>query len=170
MIYLIAIPLIIGTTTLIGYTYSNRLQKRAKLIREIIYALQILESEIIYGLTPLQVAFDKISKQIPVPASLLFKETAELIQVHSDIRIALENALAKLEKTLPMEPEEKSLILQLGTSLGKYDAGSQQLHIRNALTNLERIHLDAVEAFAKYGKMARYLGMLSGLLIVILFL
>lgn len=170
MIYLIAVPLIIGTTTLIGYTYSNRLQRRSITIRQIINGLQILESEIIFGRTPLQDAFYKISKQIPHPANLLFKETAELVQVHSDIRIALENALANLDHILPMEVEEKSVVLQLSTSLGKFDADSQQLHIRNAIINLERIHLEATDNFTKYGKMARYLGMLSGLLIVILLL
>lgn len=170
MIYLIAVPLIIGTTTLIGYTYSNRLQKRSTVIKQISYGLQILESEIVFGLTPLQVAFDKISKQISHPASLLFKETSELVQIHSDIRVSVENALTNLDKILPMDAEEKSVVLQLATSLGKYDAGSQQLHIRNAIINLERIHLDAVENFVKYGKMSRYLGMLTGLLIVILLL
>lgn len=170
MISLIAIPIIVGATTLIGYTYSNRLLKRSQVIKQVIYGLQILESEIVFGLTPLQTAFDKISKQIPHPANLLFRETAELVQVHNNISVSVEKAITNLEKILPMEAEEKSVILQLATSLGKYDTGSQQLHIRNAIINLERIQTIASENYIKYGKMARYLGLLSGLLIVILLL
>lgn len=170
MIYLIAIPLIVGTTTYIGFTYSNKLQKRTQQIRYLISALQILESEIIFGLSPLKEAFEKVSRQVPEPISSFLFEVSGLIAIHNDIRISIEMAFASNEKNLTFDKEEKDVLLQLASSLGKYDLSSQQLHIRSALTSLERIEIESEEIFAKYGKLARYLGMLSGLLIVILFL
>lgn len=57
---------------------------------------------------------------------------------------------------------------QFGETLGRHDRISQQKQILLTLAHLEREEVDAHEKQAKYERMAKSLGFLSGLLLIIL--
>jgi stage III sporulation protein AB len=57
---------------------------------------------------------------------------------------------------------------QFGETLGRHDRFSQQKQIMLTLTHLEREEGNSIESQAKYEKMVKSLGFLSGLLLIIL--
>lgn len=161
--------LFLATTTWVGFEWSNQLNKRPAHIRQLKSALQILEAEILYSQLPLQEAFHVISSQIPEPTQTFFtalykhmqNESVDLIQVWTE-------SVASYKDNSALEASEEEILIQFGRTLGQYDFQQQQKYIHIALSHLDRELNNAESNQHRYGKMAKSLGFLCGLFIVLL--
>ncbi|WP_068671909.1 stage III sporulation protein SpoIIIAB [Oceanobacillus sp. Castelsardo] len=161
--------LLIITTTWLGFDWSNRLSNRPKQIRQIKNALQILEAEIVYSQLPLREAFINISKQIPEPTRSFFEEIGLSLQDKNiDFYIIWKEKVDVLIRNSSLAGNEREILYQFGRTIGQHDFYQQQKHIQLTLSHLERELEDAREEQYKYSKMAKSLGFLAGLFIVLL--
>lgn len=64
-----------------GFEFAKRYSDRPKQIRQLRFALQSLEAEIMYGQTPLARAADQIASQVGPPVNRLFEQFAEKLNV-----------------------------------------------------------------------------------------
>ncbi|HAM80267.1 stage III sporulation protein SpoIIIAB [Ornithinibacillus bavariensis] len=161
--------LFIGTTTWLGFDWSNRLAKRPKHIRHLINALQVLEAEILYSQLPLHEAFISIAKQIPDPIKAFFQLVAKRMEDnHIDFEVIWEDCVSALIEQSSLGQTEQEILVQFGRTLGQHDFTQQQKHIQLTIRHLERELHDAREEQDKYGKMAKNIGFLAGLFIVLL--
>ncbi|PAV29096.1 stage III sporulation protein SpoAB [Virgibacillus profundi] len=161
--------LFIGTTTWIGFEWSRRLNKRPKHIRLLKNALQILEAEILYSQLPLKDAFTMIAKQIPQPMKTFFESLSNNLQEeHIDFYSIWEKDVIELMKVSCLGGNEQEILNQFGRTLGQHDFYQQQKHIQLTVTHLDRELEDARDNQNKYSKMAKSLGVLCGLFIVLL--
>jgi stage III sporulation protein AB len=152
MIKLIGAVFIIVATTWTGFEASRHLTERPRQLRQLKSALQSLEAEIMYGHTPLHEAARRLASQLSKPLSWFFESfSKKLTNSETTVKDAWEESLQ-----------------EFGETLGRHDRFSQQKQIRLALTHLEREEADAHEKQARYEKMMKSLGFLSGLLLVIL--
>ena len=55
--------LIISCSSLLGYIFANTYVERTKLLNSLLATLQMLETEIVYGSTPIPILLDKIGKK-----------------------------------------------------------------------------------------------------------
>ncbi|RYG74662.1 stage III sporulation protein SpoAB [Lentibacillus lipolyticus] len=161
--------LFIGTTTLIGFEVSRRLNERPKHIRQLKNALQILEAEILYSQLPLPEAFATIAKQIPEPLSTFFYDmNCSMQKTATDLYSAWNSRVSELLETSSLSESEGEIMKQFGRTLGQHDFDQQQKHIHLAIKHLDRQLEEARENQFKYGKMAKSLGVLCGLFVVLL--
>ncbi|WP_249871968.1 stage III sporulation protein SpoIIIAB [Oceanobacillus saliphilus] len=161
--------LLIGTATLVGFEWSNRLTNRPKHIRQLKSALQILEAEIVYSQAPLKEAFLSISKKIPDPLKTFFTGLGnEMNEEQIDFFRLWEIKVDDLIKNSTLKESEYEILKQFGRTLGQHDIHQQQKHIHLAIVHLDRELEDAIDNKLKYGKMAKSLGVLSGIFIVLL--
>ncbi|MFC4022821.1 stage III sporulation protein SpoIIIAB [Oceanobacillus longus] len=161
--------LLISTAALIGFEWSNRLTKRPKHIRQLKSALQILEAEIVYSQAPLHEAFFSVSRKIPDPLKSFFAALGtEMQEVQLDFFNLWEHKVDKLVKDSTMNESEKEILNQFGRTLGQHDIYQQQKHIQLTNVHLDRELEEALDNYYKYGKMAKSLGILSGIFIVLL--
>lgn len=161
--------LLIGTTTWMGFEWSKRLSKRPKHIRQFKNALQILEAEILYSQLPLQDAFEMVAKQIPDPTKSFFGLLTERMDEERIELYSLWNENVDELMTISYLGEsEKEILKQFGRTLGQHDFYQQQKHIQLTVNHLDRELEDARDNHNKYNKMAKSLGFLSGLFIVLL--
>ncbi|HLR62435.1 MAG TPA: stage III sporulation protein SpoIIIAB [Lentibacillus sp.] len=161
--------LFIGTTTLAGFDISKRLNERPKHIRHMKNALQILEAEILYGQLPLPDAFATIAKQIPDPISSFFNQlNGSLTHHNNDLSQVWNRHLEELIKSSALDTNEAEILKQFGRTLGQHDFDQQQKHIHLTLKHLDRELDDARDNQYRYSKMAKSLGLLCGLFIVLL--
>ncbi|OIJ20298.1 stage III sporulation protein SpoAB [Anaerobacillus alkalidiazotrophicus] len=161
--------LIIVATTWVGFEFARRLSDRPRQLRQLKVALQSLESEIMYGLTPLSEASKHIAKQMPKPISYFFQSFAErLNKGEVSVHKAWEESLNDTWHMTALCKGELEVMSQFGATLGQHDREHQQKQIRLTLSHLEREEGDAIEAQNRYEKMLKSLGFLTGLLIVIL--
>ncbi|MGG0716534.1 stage III sporulation protein SpoIIIAB [Robertmurraya massiliosenegalensis] len=169
MMKMIGAIVIIVATTWTGFEASRHLNERPRQLRLLKSALQSLEAEIMYGHTPLHEASRRIAAQMNKPLSFFFETFAKkLTNTETTVRDAWEESLKEIWKLTALKQGEFEIMKQFGETLGRHDRASQQKQIQLTLTHLEREELDAYDRQAKYEKMVKSLGFLSGLLLVIL--
>jgi len=163
--------LIVGAATWGGFEYSKQLDMRPKQIRQLKNALQILEAEIAYSQTPLHEAFSIIANQVPKPTSILFDNIARELSVCGvSLQEAWIQSMRKHAEHTALGSNEMEILLQFGRTLGQHDLNQQKKHLLLALSHLERELEEARTAQEKYSKMAKMLGFLCGLFVLLLFI
>lgn len=169
MMKIIGAVLIIVATTWVGFEASRQFNERPRQLRLLKSALQSLEAEIMYGHTPLHEAARRLSKQLTKPLSGFFERfAAKLTGSETTVKIAWEESLNEIWKMTAFKQGEYEIMKQFGETLGRHDRLSQQKQILLTLSHLEREEADAYDRQAKYEKMVKSLGFLSGLLLIIL--
>lgn len=161
--------LFLSITTWIGFDWSNKLNKRPLQIRQLKNALQILEAEMLYSQLPLQSAFSIISEQIPEPMKSFFLNVSEeMVTNQIDLLYIWDKQVNELLSKSSLSKNETEILKQFGRTLGQHDYLQQQKHIHLTTTYLDRELEDARDHQLRYGKMAKNLGFLCGLFIVLL--
>ena len=161
--------LLLSVTTWIGFDWSNKLNKRPIQIRQVKNALQILEAEMLYSQLPLQAAFITISEQIPEPIKSFFFNVSEKMKTNQiDLLSIWDEQVSELIKVSSLGKNESEILKQFGRTLGQHDYLQQQKHIHLTTTYLDRELEDARDYQLRYGKMAKNLGFLCGLFVVLL--
>ena len=169
MIKLLGAIIIIVATTWTGFEAAKHLSERPRQLRALRSALQSLEAEIMYGHTPLHEASRRLAEQLTNPLATFFDSFAKkLTDTETTVKEAWETSLKEVWKATALKQGEFEIMKQFGETLGRHDRFSQQKHIMLTLSHLEREEADAIDRQAKYEKMVKSLGFLSGLLLIIL--
>jgi stage III sporulation protein AB len=170
MLKFIGAVCILGAAALFGFVQALHYARRPKQIRQMIAALQRMETEIVYALTPLPEALHTLSRQTAEPLSSLFRLTSERLRSQSGLatREIWQQTVKDVWKRSSMKMPEQDIIQQLGTVLGLSDRNDQVKHLRLAVSQLQAEESDAREEQRRYEKMWKSLGLLIGALIVIL--
>ncbi|MRN53564.1 stage III sporulation protein SpoIIIAB [Paenibacillus monticola] len=170
MLKLFGAVLIVLAGTLAGFQRARQYADRPQHIRGLIAALQRLETEIMYGFTPLPEAMRRIGLQSREPLKWFFVKAAEEMSPPHDrsAQDAFQRVMEAHWKTTAMKGTEKEILRQLSCTLGTSDRTNQSTHIALALQQLKQEETMAREDQGKYEKMSKSLGLLLGALIVIL--
>jgi stage III sporulation protein AB len=162
--------LILATAALFGFMQAQHFARRPKQIRQMIGALQRMETEIVYALTPLPEAMLSLSKQLQAPLSALFRLTSERLKAADGVstREIWQQTVREVWRGSSMKKPEQEIVLQLGSILGLTDRADQIKHIRLAVSQLQTEEQESREEQKRYEKMWKSLGVLIGALIVIL--
>jgi stage III sporulation protein AB len=169
MAKLIGAVLILFSASMVGWQIGRYYACRPVQLRALLIALQMLETEIVYGLTPLHRAFVKIGHRVQKEVGQLFLTAAELlITEEAGVDACLSKAIGKHWTDTALRKEEKGVLYSLGQVLGTTDREDQQKHLRLAITHLRGLEEEARTEQEKYERMYKSLGFLGGLLVVIL--
>jgi stage III sporulation protein AB len=171
MLKWIGATLILFAGTAYGFAQAARYAKRPKELRQLSSALLTLESEIVYGLSPLPSALSRVASSVPKPVSYLFSEASERMNDSAQERTAGDcwsGAVAAVWARTSLREPEKASLLALAPTLGLTDRDDQAKHIRLAVSQLRSEEETAREEQVRYGKMWKSLGALSAALVVIL--
>lgn len=169
MLKLFGAVLIVLAGTLAGLQFAKQYADRPRHIRGLIAALQRLETEIMYGFTPLPEAMRRIGIQSKEPLKTLFIKTAEEMSPPHDrsAQDAIQRAMDSHWKSTALKGTEKRFSAS-SVVLGTSDRSNQSTHIALALQQLKQEESVAREDQGKYEKLSKSLGLLLGALIVIL--
>lgn len=170
MIKLIGALCVIFAGTMLGFYQSFQLSGRQRQIRQTVQALQRLETEILYGFTPLPEALMSVASSQTGPVSRIFRVASEYLAggMNGTAQDCWRRAVEESWSHTAMKRNERETLLQLGTVLGISDRSDQAKHLRLAAGVLQSEEEAAVEDNRRYGTMWRSLGLLTGVLIVIL--
>ncbi len=163
-----ASALIILATTIIGFDIARRYRDRPQHLRQLQSALQGLATEISYGATPLPEAFASLATTHRPPIADMFQVAAsQLARPGTTAAVAWQAGLETLLKRSALGQRDLAVVGQLGTVLGLSDRLDQERHLLLALQHLQREEVLAEQERQQNERMWRYLGVLSGLLLVI---
>ncbi|KMM37872.1 stage III sporulation protein SpoIIIAB [Guptibacillus hwajinpoensis] len=161
--------LIILASTWAGIEWSRTVSERSRQLRQLKAALQSLEAEIVYGMTPLSMACGHICRQVGHPVSWFFDSFRKKLDAgHSTAYEAWIESMDEVWKYTAFKQEEKEIMKQLGATIGQQDREHEQKQLKLALIHLEREEHEARNNQTKYERMFKSLGVLGGILLVIL--
>jgi stage III sporulation protein AB len=170
MIKIVGSLVVIGATTILGFYYAGIYVERVKQIRALQYALNVLQSEIVYTVTPLADAFKSVGGKSSKPFNELFNNVAENLRnknvesVANAFRLALEAS----KEEIYFEKEELEVIDSFMKSLGNTDIEGQKKNFNITIKKLETFELKAEESRRKNERLFKYLGISCGVLVVII--
>ncbi|RNB81151.1 stage III sporulation protein AB [Brevibacillus fluminis] len=173
MLKLIGAAVILFSCSMVGWQMGRYYAFRPLDIRTMIISLQMLETEIVYGATPLHRAMAKIGERMRSGIGRMFLTASELLTQEDEPQSTSESWRQAIEKNwsqTAMRKSEKDILLTLGMVLGNSDRDDQQKHLRLAITHLQGLEEEARSDKERYEKMYKSLGFLGGLLVVILML
>ena len=170
MVKLIGMLIIVVAGALAGITKARQFESRPRQIRELILAMQRLETEISYGYTPLPEALDKMGEQVREPLKSFFHSAARFMNPPHGLTAqeSIQQALSNHWRNTSMKASEKDVLHQLSFTLGTSDRQDQMKHLALAAQQLKHEESTAREELDKYGKLSKNLGLLVGILVVIL--
>jgi stage III sporulation protein AB len=162
--------LVLAACGLMGIAASNKYSQRPKDIRRFRASVQMLETEIIYGCTPLPQAFHNIAFKMDGPLKLFYNLVSEdlLLGWSYSLGTAWSKSLDKLIKDTNMNMADRELIDEFGKVLGGSDREDQKKHFELFYIQLKQNEEMAEDARKKNEKMYKSLGFLSGIVIFIL--
>lgn len=171
MIKLLGAIIIITCTGLLGMSKARKYALRPAELRNLQSALQILETEIIYGATPLPEAMEQVAARTEKSISSFFGNVRKelLSMTGCTVKEAWDRALELFASRTVLDKADISILRQLGTYLGMSDREDQAKHLHLAMEQLKLEAANAAEKAKTHVKLWNYLGFLSGLLLVILF-
>lgn len=144
-----------------GFKGASALKKRAASLAEIISSLEMLESEIAFGLSRLSDALMRAD------TNGFFAAAAQKVG-ETGARTAWETALDENCDRLCLTDADCDILLTLGKTLGKTDAEDQIKNIRCAKALLGENEKAARGEYARCGKLFCGGGVLVGLMIIII--
>lgn len=162
--------IIIFSSGFIGMLLSNKYSMRPKIIRKLRFSLQILETEIIYGSTPLPYALSNVGAKSDKPIDAFFLEVSDNIlkRRYFNMEEAWNNAMEKHLSNVFLNKLDLELIKSFGKIIGKSDTEDQKKHFKLMYAQLEHHEAMAENDKKRNERMYRSLGFLFGVALYII--
>ena len=167
---LFSITSIFGICTFIGYYYGQKYALRFENLVYLEQCIKILETEIVYGATPLPEALSNVYKKGKTRVSYIFEEIKSDL-VLSKRNFAYESFLeieAELYNGLYFKKEDVEIFLSLGRVLGSSDRLDQSKIFKLILNQIGAQIEEAKMEKRQNEKLYRSLGVIVGIGIIIL--
>ncbi len=172
IIKIIGSAFIVLASGLLGFYFSNIEGFRISDLLEMKRALSILRAEIEYSKMPLAEAVLNVYNRVKVPVRTIFKTFLELLKENKGVPVAelWSKAVGSVGKAAYFNKEDIEQLSAFGNALGFLDEDMQTKNIAITMNYIDDTIKALNEGRAKNKKMYQSLGVLSGLLLVIIFL
>lgn len=162
--------LIILSSGLMGVLYANKLSFRYRELVNLRRAMQMLETEVVYGVTPLPVALSSVSNKTEGSIVSFFGNVSQSLSERScyTVEEAWSDSADKLLLQSSMLKIDIELIKYFGNILGSSDREDQKKHFRLFYLQLAHHEDAAMEEIKKSAKMYGSLGFLLGIAVFII--
>ncbi len=163
--------LVVAATGGLGFLFSYRYSSRPRELRSFRRLLQMLETEIVYGATPLPHALVSIAGRLQGSYSIFLEYTSQLLskRTYSSVREAWVNAVETILGKTALTGPDRELLKSFGNVLGCSDREDQQKHFSLLYIQLKQQEDAAEEERKRNARMCKSLGVLFGAAVFILF-
>lgn len=162
--------IIIALSTYIGILNSNKLKSREYILREMVTFLGLVENEIRYMMSILPNAYEssrqKLNTQLKDAIGNIVLDMLNLSEVN---RID-ESIVTNISNISVLSEYDKNVFISTLKNLGRSDLDSQINIIENGKSILQNQIKEATEIKLKNSKLYKTVGMISGIMIVVIFI
>lgn len=168
MLRLAGALLVAGGMSALGFLAAGGLGRRVRALRALAVALELMERELSFRLTPMPELLEGLARRAPPPADGLFA------RCRAGLERLGETSLGELWREglaeLPLTGEERALLEGLGEVLGRYDGEGQRAALSEARTALARALEEAQAERTRLGRVYRVTGTAAGAALAVLLL
>lgn len=158
------------TSTFIGHLYGQKFTLRFENLIYMKQCIKILETEIVYGSTPLPDALSNVHRKGKKKVSYIFEEIKEdlLLNKPSDLSSSFLSVEEKMYEELSFKKPDVEMFLAFGRVLGTSDRLDQQKNFALILNQMDGLIAEAKLEKTKNEKLYKSLGVITGIGIIIL--
>jgi stage III sporulation protein AB len=162
--------MVVASSTLGGRTVATSYSKRPKEINDLLGALQILETQILYSSIPLPEALKHITERVNGPIGSLFKEMLNYLDSDNGTTVgeAWEKGILAKGEVTALQHGDLEILKSLGKNIGISDRLDQEKHLKLTKELLKLQYAKADDLANKNVKIWNYLGFAGGLVLVLL--
>lgn len=146
-----------------GLWIAYRIRRRPIELRECSMALALLDTEIVWGATPLPEAFNILQERTDTPWQSFFAELQERLQRGESAGKAWKETMITQNAHFCLKPADWLVIGDVGKGLGRSDRKEQHKQIELVQRQLGLMKEQAEIWSGKQAKMWSYLGFLGGI-------
>lgn len=169
MFKIIGAIMVTAATTTVGLRSASRLKNRVKSLKSLVGGLDIMRPEICTRLTPMPELLELLSRQAGEPANLFFAECLlKLKSMRARPFAEIWKSALYTENFLELSEDEREILAELGSALGRYDTERQGDAISSARKRLEAKLAKAENEKDKEIRLRTVLGVAAGLALAII--
>ncbi|OFW75358.1 MAG: stage III sporulation protein AB [Alicyclobacillus sp. RIFOXYA1_FULL_53_8] len=166
---LLGAGLVFVSFTGLGFRIARDFRERPRQLRALMQSLRLLQAEIEYSVTPLPLALEQVARRSQAPMVDVFQTASDLLKTSdSSVLAAFEEGLAASKAKSAFRAEDYEALEEFGKTLGMSDRVNQSRQLQVTLTRLDGLEREAREIQKRNERLWQYLGVLTGLLVVIL--
>lgn len=154
----------------VGFSAAAGLSRRVRTLRDLLGALELMEREIAFQLTPMDELFARLAQRTPEPAGAFFARCRRGLSSLGERSLSQIWRQALTEVSLGLDAQTLDTLAGLGDLLGRYDGEGQKEALEQARLQLCQDLRRAEEDQAQRGHMYRMLGLTAGAFLVIVLL
>lgn len=164
--------LVLFSSGILGMELAKNLTRRTEELRQIQFGLQVLETEIIYGATPLPEALKIVAGQTKGQVAEVFAGTGRILLNGQGTAAgeAWSTTLKEKESQLLLSRADLLLLYQFGHGLGESDREDQKKRLSMVRCHLKNQEEQAERERFQFQKVWQSLGWAVGMVIVLLFI
>jgi stage III sporulation protein AB len=140
---------------------------RPQQIAQVAQAIRLLRQDIEFGQIPLISAVQRVGESMPPPVSQVFREIVDGLANRWTAEEAFHRAARHVGESTAMNAADFEPLLAIGSVVGTSDRSHLSMEIDAALIRLQGREAEAVEAQRKNERLWQYLGILTGLLLIL---
>ena len=161
--------LLVGGCGAVGFSAAGRLARRVEVLRALLGALEGMERELSFRLTPMPELLERAAESPPPAGELFARCRARLDELGER---PLSQLWRESVEDTPLGLTGPALLAleELGDVLGRYDGEEQRAALARTRAELGRALEQAREESEKQGRMYRALGLTVGAMLAILLL
>lgn len=161
--------IVVLATTLLGFQMAAAYRDRPRQLRQLIRALTDLQAQVEHQATPLPTALERAATRASAPSAAMFGDVAHLLRMGGmSVSEAFATALSSLRERSALLPADLEAIQMVADTLSTMDG--QHLHTQFQLSTdaLRQAETLARDTGLKNARLWQYLGVLTGVILVIL--
>ena len=164
-----AILLTIGAAA-VGFSAAGSLRRRVVSLRALIGALELMDRELAFRLTPIPELFALLSQRTQAPACDFFAHCLSGMERLGEQTLSQIWHTALTSYSMDLHGEDRDALEALGEVLGRYDGPGQRAALEEIHARLIRCLSHAEEEFLRMGRVYGALGLTAGSFLAVLLL
>lgn len=159
--------ILVTTAAALGHLVASERERRVHQLAALVHGLHQLETEIVYGLSLLSDAFERVAVSHPECAAL-FAEASRTLKRGAGVGVAWAAGVDAVARGTALDREDIRPLVKLGGILGLASAEDQRRHIRLAQSEVESRLSEARRKLPDISRLYRTLGVCGGLIVALL--
>lgn len=153
-----------------GVSAVERLRRRVRALEDLRASLAWLSEELTFRLTPLPGLLERLGRDRHGPVGLFYQEVLAGLAQDPEGGLRQSWRRAMVLQLDFLKEEERQVLVEVGQTLGRYDARAQAQFLEQATGRLDAIHTQAREEARRLGRVYTTLSLAAGAALVLVLL
>lgn len=153
-----------------GLSAVGRLRQRTQVLEGLRGAFSYLEEELTFRLTPLPKLLEYLGRERSGAVGLFFQDALAGLRQDPEGGLRASWRRAMVRRLDMLKEEERQLLLDVGETLGRFDAKAQRQTLLQAVTRLEALRAQAQEEADRLGRVYAAVSLAGGAALILVLL